>query len=222
MTATTAYAAIRFAPRGELSEKQASWIGDIVAQAIESTHTLANLQVDLVQLAKGEHKQATRDDAIAVVRQVEASEVAKLETLLKSTRSTFGADIEFAKSRRNALGMAVTRNRKSVSSMLAQRFGSATPTAMEVEDGHTYRSPNGGVFHSYKGQNGRMLLKLWDAGNFAYFGAAARLPKGSVLMTREEQAEFGKATGTCSRCMRHLTIDESVARGMGPVCWAKG
>lgn len=34
-------------------------------------------------------------------------------------------------------------------------------------------------------------------------------------------AENGKRTGTCACCGRPLSNDESVARGIGPECWAK-
>lgn len=34
-------------------------------------------------------------------------------------------------------------------------------------------------------------------------------------------AEYGRLTGTCGVCGRHLEDEESVARGIGPICWAK-
>lgn len=108
----------------------------------------------------------------------------------------------------------------------------AAPAQERAEDGATYRAPNGSIFHAYKTQRGILCLKLWVAtgelddngkavGAFEWYGAAVRLPRDSVKMTREDAAEFGKATGTCCVCMRHLTNDESVAAGIGPVCVSK-
>ncbi len=100
----------------------------------------------------------------------------------------------------------------------------SAPQAQTAEDGATYRASNGSVFHCYMGQrSGRLLLKLWDATEkvFSYYAAATRLPAGSVKLTKDECAEFGRATGTCCVCMRHLTNDDSVAAGIGPVCASK-
>jgi hypothetical protein len=114
----------------------------------------------------------------------------------------------------------------------AQRNSAAPAGTLSVEDGQTYRTPDGRVFHAYKTQRGVLCVKLWtpngetdedgrELGDFVYFGAATRMPAGAVLMSREDAAEFGKATGTCCVCMRHLTDDVSVANGIGPVCATK-
>jgi hypothetical protein len=105
----------------------------------------------------------------------------------------------------------------------AQRNSAAPTGTLDVQDGQTYRTPDGRVFHAYRTQRGVLCVKLWDADAdaFEYYGAATRMPAGAVLMSREDAAEFGKATGTCCVCMRHLTDDESVARGIGPVCASK-
>lgn len=39
-----------------------------------------------------------------------------------------------------------------------------------------------------------------------------------TLMTLDEAKEFGIRTGTCAVCGRELTVEESVVRGIGPVC----
>ena len=39
-----------------------------------------------------------------------------------------------------------------------------------------------------------------------------------TLMTLEQASEFGVRTGMCAVCGRELTVEESVARGIGPVC----
>jgi hypothetical protein len=105
----------------------------------------------------------------------------------------------------------------------AQRNSAAPAGTLDVQDGQTYRTPDGRVFHAYRTQRGVLCVKLWDADAdaFEYYGAATRMPAGAVLMSREDAAAFGQATGTCCVCMRHLTDDESVKLGIGPVCRAK-
>ncbi len=40
-------------------------------------------------------------------------------------------------------------------------------------------------------------------------------------MTLEQAQEFGKLYGVCCRCAADLTDEDSIARGMGPVCAGK-
>ena len=81
---------------------------------------------------------------------------------------------------------------------------------------------DGRVFHAYKTQSGRLCVKLWTkaadgSGSFVYWGLASRMPAAQE-MSLEDAQTFGRATGTCCICMRHLTNDESVAAGIGPIC----
>ena len=43
----------------------------------------------------------------------------------------------------------------------------------------------------------------------------------SERLTREEAAELGKLWGVCTSCAALLTRPDSIARGMGPVCFEK-
>lgn len=43
----------------------------------------------------------------------------------------------------------------------------------------------------------------------------------SHILTEEQAAEFGKLYGWCCICGRRLTNEESIARGIGPVCAGK-
>jgi hypothetical protein len=120
---------------------------------------------------------------------------------------------------------------RTIEANAAQRAqASGGPAAQGgAEDGQSYRTPDGRVFHAYLTQRGILCVKLWTPngetdedgralGEFVYYGAARRMPADVVLMTLEDAAAFGRATGTCSQCMRHLTNDESVKAGIGPVC----
>lgn len=48
-----------------------------------------------------------------------------------------------------------------------------------------------------------------------------RLLRPEHKLTLEQAAEFGKATGRCARCAAVLTDEESISRGVGPVCATK-
>lgn len=53
-----------------------------------------------------------------------------------------------------------------------------------------------------------------------YKGAVTKLTP-QTKMKAEVAAKFGALYGTCMCCMRPLDNDESIARGIGPVCYAK-
>ncbi len=221
--------------REPLSEKQAAWLGGIVDQTVADMRATYSLMRDAVMLAEGTHTPQARKDAARAITETEARNVAAVETLRETLRGEFDSAIAEAKDIRDAYARRVTRERANVAAILSRRAGRPVTGAVQgpsasVEDGATYRAPDGRVFHAYLGQSGRLLLKLWTAGGedsdgeggtFDYFGAASRLPSGSVRLTTEECQDFGRATGTCAICMRHLTDDESVARGIGPICWGK-
>lgn len=63
-----------------------------------------------------------------------------------------------------------------------------------------------------------------DTGKFEYVGSRplSRLSE-DTLMKLEDAQEFGKLYGMCLKCGRTLTDEESIARGIGPICaegWA--
>lgn len=59
-----------------------------------------------------------------------------------------------------------------------------------------------------------------DTGKFGYAkGAVFRLAEsGAQPATIEDAIEFGLKTGVCACCGRHLTDENSIAAGIGPVC----
>lgn len=60
-----------------------------------------------------------------------------------------------------------------------------------------------------------------STGTFVYeAGAMARISPDD-RMTVEEAADFGRLYGFCVRCGATLTDEESIARGMGPICAGK-
>jgi hypothetical protein len=51
-------------------------------------------------------------------------------------------------------------------------------------------------------------------------GAVTKL-KANTKLSEETAARFGALYGTCICCMRLLDNEESIARGIGPVCFSK-
>lgn len=58
-------------------------------------------------------------------------------------------------------------------------------------------------------------------GNFEYAPGVVKALRPEWKLTVEEAAEFGALYGICGCCGRDLTDEESIARGIGPICFAK-
>jgi hypothetical protein len=61
-----------------------------------------------------------------------------------------------------------------------------------------------------------------ETGSFEYAGAGPlRLLSEETLLTLDQAAEFGKLYGRCARCGATLTDEDSIERGIGPICATK-
>ena len=70
--------------------------------------------------------------------------------------------------------------------------------------------------------SGRLYAKQLTAEGFVYVaGALRRLATEGRPMTADEGRRYGQLYGVCCRCGAPLTDEESIARGMGPVCASK-
>lgn len=219
--ASTAYATQRYAPRpaagkavvGQLmSAKQRDFLTSLVTDKFRADAA----GIRLLTPVQGKYS-AADIEALAAEIDAPAKIVEHVQAQLNRTNITARALIDSWITARDAARRMLTTKRAAAPRVAA----AAAPVS--VEDGQTYRAPDGRTFHVYQGQAGHLLAKLWNAADdaFGYFGAANRLPAGLVQLTTEELQAFGRATGTCAVCMRHLTDDESVARGIGPVCYSR-
>lgn len=125
---------------------------------------------------------------------------------------------------------------------------SAQTPAVELKDG-MYRKDGVilKVYHTVHGANQQVAKKLVvtregtplakpftnDAGDYVYWevepeaefvylgkvGLRGLLPEHKL--TLEGARKFGHVYGVCGRCSRTLTREESIERGIGPVCWGK-
>lgn len=67
----------------------------------------------------------------------------------------------------------------------------------------------------HKAENGN---SSWS---FEYAAGAINRLNPADKMSLEQAQEFGKLYGVCCRCAADLTDEESIARGMGPICAGK-
>jgi hypothetical protein len=78
------------------------------------------------------------------------------------------------------------------------------------------------IYRVYKARGGsHMLAAMWDGETFEYAGLARRFVQPEHRLSLDEAKAFGAEFGVCCECGRLLTVPESVAAGIGPVCAGK-
>jgi len=96
-------------------------------------------------------------------------------------------------------------------------------TPAELEAG-MYRNDRG-IFKVQRAVHGSGLMTAKrldvEAQRFVYQGLATRFVTHADRMSVEQAVEFGRIYGFCVRCAATLTDEESIERGMGPVCAEK-
>lgn len=71
--------------------------------------------------------------------------------------------------------------------------------------------------------SGNLYAKRWDAEteSFDIERGAIRKIEAAHRMTAAEAGAFGLIIGACAHCGKTLTDEESIARGLGPICAGK-
>jgi len=213
-TASTAYASVRYAPRPQsartvadaASVKQLSFIEDMVRE-------IHRLQVRELELAQGEHDDATRALALGTLGTADdAVRVQMSQTFTYGETGTINRLIA-ARNRHRKLAQEMARR----APVTAPSASVAGPVVLEADQ--TYRAADGRVIRVVRGQSGHLYGKVWtpDTQSFEYLPGLLRIP-GMVLMTLAEVSAFGQQTGQCCVCCTPLTDTVSIALGIGPVC----
>lgn len=118
-----------------------------------------------------------------------------------------------------------------ISELLGNRDKPQARTSGVTEDG-MYQTKDGSVYKVQiaKQGSGRLYAKKLTehtdsdgttSWSFVFAPGAVNRLKASDKMTLEQAQEFGKLYGVCCRCAADLTDEESIARGMGPICAGK-
>ena len=100
---------------------------------------------------------------------------------------------------------------------------SAEVSVAGVNSVGVFRNAEGVFFRVVKSrESGKLYAKKFDGRKFVYAqGAIAGLSESDRL-TVEDAAAFGFEFGVCVWCGAELSDPESVARGIGPVCYRNG
>lgn len=71
--------------------------------------------------------------------------------------------------------------------------------------------------------SGFLYAYRWDEASTSFVkeAGAVRKIRASHRMTLEEAGPYGLAMSACAHCGRPLTDEESIARGLGPICAEK-
>lgn len=91
---------------------------------------------------------------------------------------------------------------------------------VKLEAKQVYRAADERVIRIQLSQSGNLYGKVLDAetGSWDYLPAVKRELAGARLLTLDEAIAISAAIGQCVRCSRTLTAEDSVRRGIGPVC----
>ena len=102
----------------------------------------------------------------------------------------------------------------------ARRTATASAAAALVPD-RLYETPDGEIYRTVMSGAGNMYAKVWTDEGWEYDAPAIRRIRPEHRMTVERALELSLHLGRCIRCAALLTAEESVARGIGPVCITK-
>lgn len=139
------------------------------------------------------------------------------------------AELLAAWDRRSSLG---TPSKGEASNVIDALFAAdwaprdeVTPTdhagaEVKLEAKQVYRAADERIIRIQLSQSGNLYGKVLDtdSGAWDYLPAVKRELTGARLLTLDEAIAISAAIGQCVRCSRTLTAEDSVRRGIGPIC----
>lgn len=123
----------------------------------------------------------------------------------------------------NLLDFLRGAERKSHEELRSEDARSA-PVSAPPEAPEGMHQKNGFIFKVQRSpKTGRVYAKRLDpeSGHFDYTPGAVYKLNADTYMTKEQAKAFGALYGTCVRCSRTLTAEDSIDRMMGPICYEK-
>ena len=85
-----------------------------------------------------------------------------------------------------------------------------------------FRNAGGVFFQVVLSESGYLYAKRFNGSKFVYDKGGIATLTESHRLSVEDAAAFGFEFGVCAWCGKALSDPESVARGIGPVCYRKG
>ena len=80
---------------------------------------------------------------------------------------------------------------------------------------------DGEIYRTVRSGQGNLYAKIWMGDGWDYAAGAIRHLRPEHRMTVERAKELSVRFGRCIRCGALLTAEESVERGIGPICITK-
>lgn len=87
-----------------------------------------------------------------------------------------------------------------------------------VREEGIYQDANGDVFKVIRSNRGFLYAKQLVDGRFDFVSGAIKRLTAADKMSLAQAQQYGKLTNHCCRCGARLTDEDSIARGVGPVC----
>lgn len=94
------------------------------------------------------------------------------------------------------------------------------PAAGQLAEDRLYEV-EGEIYRTVMSGAGNLYAKIWTTDGWEYAAGAIRDIRPEHRMTVERAEELSVRFGRCIRCGATLTADESVERGIGPICITK-
>lgn len=228
---TTAYYANRTAPRARtypLSAKQAAWLPALQDEAASLARSAYALQIDMLMLARGEHTDATRADAVAAVQTVQNDMIRGIRAYRAETMHS--GEFSLLIATRDGLRVLDRRNRAALASILGTRVRTAPTAASAVPEG-CYAVDYQGVLRFYRVKHGtgrwdgRTFLNRFRSDDETRVSRQESTASLAAIATDIPGARerFARESQHCWMCGRRLTdIPGAMARGgIGPECAKK-
>lgn len=219
-----------------LSDKQRAWLPELQDETARLARTAYDLAVDGINLAQGEHTDATRKNAIDAVRTLQNETVVGVRGYRADTMTQGQFSLLVAV--RDGLRELDRRNRANVAGMLAQRFPGVKPATAAAPAGPAptaglptlpeglYAVKYADILRFYrlvhgKGRHtGRTFLNRFrsDAEDFVGRVETAESLRKIAADPQAARMTFARESVRCYLCGRKLTDTVSRARGIGPDC----
>jgi hypothetical protein len=187
------------------SEKQISWIRSM----IEERHAG---QVRIIRAVVGD---GDASEALAAADATRDAALARLDSL---TTRTASKEIDTLKDNLDGIRSTLRTMTYSapVEPPVSAKVEELIDEALYVIDGYTIVR----IRRSGAGRQYAMTLNT-DTRRWEYAKGLIGQIRPAMRMTPEQAKAFGDTYSWCSRCGRDLTREDSVTRGMGPVCYGK-
>jgi len=124
----------------------------------------------------------------------------------------------------NVVSAEIDEMKETITTLRAQlrseRRTGARLTTEQLQEDRLYEL-DGEIYRTVMSGAGNLYAKIWTTDGWEYAAGAIRDLRPEHRMTVERAKELSVRFGRCIRCGALLTAEESVERGIGPICITK-